>query len=376
MATAYDSCLFTESTSIILETQVQQFKLVTPDNETIYGWHLLPLHLCREHEEELSANAPSGPAADYTQTPAFKHLVNDPKSRVVIQFHGNAGHLGSEQRPDIYRMFLGISTPANPVHVFALDYRGYGISTGFPTEEGLITDGMTLVNFLTSPPVNIPPSRIVITGQSLGTAVSAAVAERFMFGSPDPMAIQPAVKDAEPFAGIILLASFSNLPSLIQSYSVKGLTPPMLSPLGGYPRFKRWVMGHIVDTWNASARVRRLTGVGGPMAKADADAGYASKELDLVIIHAFNDVEIPWREGRLVWAAATGEDEHQQDVPGDVVYKAVGENGVSQVEIWECRCIGPPKTAGRKKPVKRVRWERVGYGGMCLWAILGLPGQS
>ena len=349
----------------------------------LYGWHLLPLHLCREHEEELSTNAPSGPAADYTQTPAFKHLVNNPNSRVVIQcqyqafllidhftnptetVHGNAGHLGSEQRPDIYRMFLGVSTPENPVHVFALDYRGYGISTGFPTEEGLITDGMTLVNFLTSPPVSIPPSRIVITGQSLGTAVSTAVAERFMFGSPDSMAAQPAIKDSEPFAGIILLASFSNLPSLIESYSVKGLTPPMLSPLVGCPRLKSWLMSKIVDTWNTSARVRRLTGVG-PTAEVDADAGYAGKELDLVIIHAFNDVEIPWYEGRRVATAATGEDLEQPDIPGEMVHKTAGENGVAQLEIWESKCAGPSKTAGKKKPVKKVRWERVGYGGMYL----------
>ena len=247
------------------------------------------------------------------------------------------------------------------MHVFALDYRGYGISTGdTPTEEGLITDGMTLVNFLTSPPLNIPPSRIVITGQSLGTAVSAAVAERFMFGSSDPTAIQPAVKDSEPFAGIILLASFSNLPSLIKSYSVKGVTPPMLGPFMGYPRFMNWLMSKIIDRWDTSARVARLTGVG-PTAESDADAGYAGKALDLSIVHALDDVEIPWYEGRLVWSAATGES--QQDVPGDVVYKAVGEKGVSQVEIWEREIVGHAKT-GNKKPVKKVRWERVGYGGM------------
>jgi hypothetical protein len=66
------------------ETQVQPFNLTTPDNETIYGWHLLPLHLCREHEEELNANEPSGPAEDYTRTPAFKFLANDPDARVVV----------------------------------------------------------------------------------------------------------------------------------------------------------------------------------------------------------------------------------------------------------------------------------------------------
>lgn len=270
-------------------------------------------------------------------------------------------------------MLLGISTPANPVHVFAIDYRGFGVSTGTPTEEGVLTDGMTLINFLTSPPLSISPSRIVITGQSLGTAVSAAVAERFMFGSPDPKAIQPAIKDPEPFAGVVLLASFSNLPSLIKSYSFKGLTPPMLSPFVGYPRFQNWVVGQIVDTWDTAARVARLTGVG-PTAKFDADAGYANKELDLSIIHALDDFEIPWYEGRLVWTAATGE--NQKDGPGKVVYEKKDMKGVSELQIWENNIGGPSKT-GKKKPVKKVRWERVGYGGMYtytqVYTVWGTP---
>lgn len=57
---------------------------MTPDNETLYGWHLLPLQLCHEHEEELNANEPDGPADDYTQTTAFKLLKNDPNARVVV----------------------------------------------------------------------------------------------------------------------------------------------------------------------------------------------------------------------------------------------------------------------------------------------------
>lgn len=50
----------------------------------LYGWHLLPLHLCHEHEEELVANEPSGPAEDYTKTTAFKLLANNPRARIVV----------------------------------------------------------------------------------------------------------------------------------------------------------------------------------------------------------------------------------------------------------------------------------------------------
>ncbi|CBF75281.1 hypothetical protein AN3833.2 [Aspergillus nidulans FGSC A4] len=337
-----------------LKTQVQPFHLVTPDNETIYGWHLLPLHLCREHDGELDLDEPTGPADDYTLTPAFRLLANDLNARVVVSFHGNAAHLGSAQRPETYRMLLGLSTPTNPIHVFAIDYRGFGMSTGTPSEEGLITDGVTLLNFLTSAPLNISPSRIAIVGQSLGTAVSAAVAERFAFGSPDPTAIQPALTDPEPFAGIILLASFSNLPNLIESYSLKGITPPILSPLRGYPRIQNWARRHILDTWDTAGRVARLTGVNCSLVQANP--AFAEKGLDLAIIHAKNDVEIPWFEGRRVWAAATGQ--LQQYSPGVLTYeKRDADNGPNEVLIWENRSGKGPGA------VKRVRWERVAYGG-------------
>ncbi|KAL4878422.1 Alpha/Beta hydrolase protein [Aspergillus karnatakaensis] len=335
-----------------LNTQVQPFNLATFDNETIYGWHLLPLHLCREHEAVLDNGIPASPDGDYTQTQAFKLLSSNPNARVVVSFHGNAAHLGSAQRPETYRMLLGLSTPMEPVHVFAIDYRGFGVSTGSPTEEGLITDGVTLINFLTST-LKIPPSRIVIIGQSLGTAVSAAVAERFIFGSPDPTAIQPALRDPEPFAGVILLASFSNLPNLVESYSIKGLTPPILSPLRGYPRIQNWARSHILDRWDTEARVARLTGVNSTL---DTGSAYAEKDLDLVIIHAKNDPDIPWYEGRRVWAAATGE--REKYMPGALSYEKRDANkGPNEVLVWE------HKTGKDSGAVKRVRWERVAYGG-------------
>lgn len=252
-------------------------------------------------------------------------------------------------------MLLGLSNPADPVHVFAIDYRGFGVSTGSPTEEGLITDGMSLINFLTSSPLNIPPSRIVLVGQSLGTAVSAAVAERWAFGSPDPTAIQPTVKNPEPFAGVILLASFSNVANVVESYSVKGITPPMLSPLRGYPRVQKWAVSHILDRWDTAARVARLAGIG-PTAQNDSVAGYANKNLDLAIVHARDDVEIPWYEGRRVWVAATGE--NLPDVPGRLVYEKKQENGPGEIKVWENRSTKDSSV------VKKVRWERVGYGGM------------
>ncbi|KAN0087147.1 Alpha/Beta hydrolase fold [Elaphomyces granulatus] len=322
-------------------------------------WHLLPLHLCKEHEELLNENLPSGPVSDATTTSAFKLLAKDANARVVVNFHGNAAHIGSAFRPEAYRALLGISTPSNPVHVFAFDYRGYGESTGSPTEEGVITDAITLLNFLTAPPLSIPPSRIALVGTSLGTAIATAVAERFAFGAPESAVIQPAISTREPFAGVILLAPFSNLPKLIESYSFKGLTPPLLSPLIGYPRVQKYLVDCIVDRWDTATRVARLTGVS-PVPEDEPDSTYSNKPFDLTIIHARDDVDIPWREGRRVWQAATGE--NNGTTSGKLVYERVSQNGLSEVEVWE-KVLDTSSEVAHKKGVKRVRWEKVAYGG-------------
>lgn len=223
----------------------------------------------------------------------------------------------------------------------------------------MITDAITLLNFLTAPPLSISPSRIALVGQSLGTAIASAVAERFGFGAPESAVIQPAISTREPFAGVILLAPFSNLPKLLESYSFKGLTPPLLSPLIGYPRMQKYLLGCIVDHWDTAARLARLTGVS-PVAEDKPDSIYANKPFDLTIVHARDDAEIPWREGRRVWQAATGESNGTSS--GKLVYERLSQNGLSEVKVWE-KNLDTTSGVAPKKGVKRVRWEKVAYGG-------------
>lgn len=275
---------------------------------------------------------------------------------LILKVHGNAAHLGSTFRPQFYRSLLGTSTPTDPVHVISFDYRGFGLSTGYPTEEGLITDALTLVNYLTTGPLSIPPSRITLVGHSLGTAVTAAVAERLASMDSAPNGLDPALSDLEPFAGVVLLAPFTNVRSLVGSYSVKGLTPPLLSPLVGYPKAQEYVLDHLIDTWETATRVARLTGVASDSANSEAEI--ASKGVNLVIVHARDDFEIPLREGTRVWDAAVGGSNSSKY--GNIVYQRLADDGMSDSKVWEREVSSP---SGEKK-LKRVRWERASYGGM------------
>ena len=62
---------------------MKPFNIITPDNETIYAWHVMPLGLYAKHEYDI-LREDSGCAEDITQTKAFHLLKNDPESKLVI----------------------------------------------------------------------------------------------------------------------------------------------------------------------------------------------------------------------------------------------------------------------------------------------------
>lgn len=86
----------------------------------------------------------------------------------VLFFHGNAGNIS--HRMEYLLMFhrLGYNT-------FIFDYRGYGQSTGSPSESGTYLDAQAAWRYLTDAK-SIPPARIVLFGESLGGAVAAWLA--------------------------------------------------------------------------------------------------------------------------------------------------------------------------------------------------------
>lgn len=65
------------------ENQITPFNFSTPDGETIYAWHVMPLGLYAKYESEI-LQQPSGCAKDITKTKAFRLLRGDPDSRLII----------------------------------------------------------------------------------------------------------------------------------------------------------------------------------------------------------------------------------------------------------------------------------------------------
>jgi len=85
---------------------------------------------------------------------------------VVIYFQGNAGAL--DLRAERFKWLI-----ADGTGLVALSYRGYGGSTGMPSEAGLISDAAAAYDFAAA---RYPVERIVLWGESLGTGVAIALA--------------------------------------------------------------------------------------------------------------------------------------------------------------------------------------------------------
>jgi len=90
------------------------------------------------------------------------------KSPVLLFCHGNAGNISHRIENIKFLVKRDIS-------VFIFDYRGYGQSSGRPSEKGIYIDGIAAYDYLTKIE-KISPDRIVIFGRSIGGAVAIEVA--------------------------------------------------------------------------------------------------------------------------------------------------------------------------------------------------------
>ena len=141
-----------------IELAYEDVRIATADGERLHGWY-------------VSANR--GVRVNFPQPPSVENrrigkIYSDPG--VVLFFHGNAGNIS--HRLDSLAIFhaLGLAT-------LIIDYRGYGESTGSPSEQGTYRDAEAAWNYLVGER-GIAPERIIVFGRSLGGAVAAWLASR------------------------------------------------------------------------------------------------------------------------------------------------------------------------------------------------------
>jgi hypothetical protein len=111
---------------------------------------------------------------------------------VLLFCHGNAGNIS--HRLESIRVFheLGLS-------VLIFDYRGYGQSSGKPTEKGSYRDADAAWRYLVTQR-GIPAEHIILFGRSLGASVAADLATR------------------QSAAAVILESGFTSVPDLAAKF--------------------------------------------------------------------------------------------------------------------------------------------------------------
>ncbi len=89
-----------------------------------------------------------------------------PDAPVILYFHGNGENLGTMNRSGI---FLSLQNYT----FLAVDYPGYGLSTGKPSQETVVKTGLTALNWLKE---RFPKSSIIVMGWSLGASAAILTA--------------------------------------------------------------------------------------------------------------------------------------------------------------------------------------------------------
>jgi len=114
-----------------------------------------------------------------------------PDHGAVLYSHGNAGNLS--HRGEGLRRWQVLLGQA----VLIYDYPGYGKSTGQPDEAGCYAAAAAAYSWLVHE-AQLPPSRILLYGGSLGAAMATEVALR------------------QPARGLVLVAAFTSFPDMAQ----------------------------------------------------------------------------------------------------------------------------------------------------------------
>lgn len=105
----------------------------------------------------------------------------------LVYFHGNAGNIGGRLQNcnGIYQilqcniLLVGeqsrfIINIECSIYFCLLEYRGYGLSSGTPSEKGLYIDARAAIDYLFTRH-DVDHSQIVLFGRSLGGAVVSAI---------------------------------------------------------------------------------------------------------------------------------------------------------------------------------------------------------
>lgn len=182
---------------------VRQFELFHENGCGIETWQILPKHY---HTEEHISESD------------FVRALSD-GSAVVLYLHGNTGTRATTHRVNLYKYLSG--TVGH--HVITFDYRGFGNSQCYPSEQGMMEDALLVWMWLRE---KAPRAKIYIWGHSLGSAAATYLAQNLCHNRDLP-------------SGLILDAPFTNMVEAGQNHPMALPYWPIM-PLFSYITFENF----------------------------------------------------------------------------------------------------------------------------------------
>ncbi|KAH8077268.1 alpha/beta-hydrolase [Cristinia sonorae] len=205
--------------------------LETPDNVTLGAWFVLsdPYYQSQQvccHSSGQLTNSFSG---------SRSHAV---QSNPTVPFlHGTGGPRASVARTQFYSQI----TSRFRANVLALDYRGFGDSTGAPAEKGVAIDAYTAWRWIAEQGAR--DEYVLIIGHSLGTNIATRLGK------------QLATEGVKP-RGITLLAPFSELSALLETYHV--LRMPILQPITNFYMRRKLIKALTLERYDTLSNIEHL----------------------------------------------------------------------------------------------------------------------
>lgn len=150
--------------------------------------------------KRAATRRPHGSPYEPESVPCLFYPCNIPGSnKILLWCHGNAEDLGFGQRK------LRLIRDRLNIHVLGIEYPGYGISNGTPSESALKNDLLVVYTFLTEV-MGWPPRDIILFGYSIGTGPTSSLAAR-----------KPTV------GGLVLLAPYTSIRDMVNELLPKGV---------------------------------------------------------------------------------------------------------------------------------------------------------